>query len=54
MWFNLLSMGIKTASNLYQNKQQTSRLMSVAQRTHAEKMKRGDIEYKAQIIESND
>lgn len=54
MWFNLLSMGIKTASHLYQNKQQTKRLMSDAQRTHAEKMARGDIEYKAKIIESND
>ena len=54
MWLNLLSMGIKTASHLYQNKQQTKRLMSDAQRTHAEKMARGDIEYKAKIIESND
>ncbi len=54
MWFNLLSMGIKTASHLYQNKQQTKRLMSDAQRTHAEKMARGEIEYKAKIIESND
>ena len=54
MWFNLLSMGIKTASHLYQNKQQTKRLMSDAQRTHAEKMAKGDIEYKAKIIESND
>ena len=54
MWFNLLSMGIKTASHLYQNKQQTKRLMSDAQRIHAEKMARGDIEYKAKIIESND
>ena len=54
MWFNLLSMGIKSASHLYQNKQQTKRLMSDAQRTHAEKMARGDIEYKAKIIESND
>ena len=54
MWFNLLSMGIKTASHLYQNRQQTKRLMSDAQRTHAEKMARGEIEYKAKIIESND
>ena len=54
MWFNLLSMGIKTASHLYQNRQQTKRLMSDAQRTHAEKMARGEIEFKAKIIESND
>ena len=25
MWFNLLSMGVKTASHIYQNKQRTSR-----------------------------
>jgi hypothetical protein len=54
MWFNLLSMGIKTASHLYQNKQRTKRLMSDAQATHAEKMARGEIEYKAKVIESND
>jgi hypothetical protein len=54
MWFNLLSMGIKTASHLYQNRQQTKRLMSDAQRVHAEKMARGEIEYKAKVIESND
>ena len=36
MWFNLLSMGIKTASHLYKNKQRTKMLMSDAQSMHAE------------------
>ena len=54
MWFNLLSMGVKTASNIYQNKQKTKQLMSDAQMRHAEKMSTGQIEYKAKIIESND
>jgi hypothetical protein len=54
MWFNLLSMGIKTASHLYKNKQRTKQLMSDAQMRHAEKMSTGEIEYKAKVIESND
>ena len=47
-------MGVKTASHIYQNKQQTKRLMSDAQRVHAERMAKGELEYKAKIIESND
>lgn len=54
MWFNLLGMGIKAASHIYQNKQQTKMLMSDAQRVHAERMAKGELEYKAKIIESND
>ena len=54
MWLNLLSMGVKTASHIYQNKQKTKRLMSDAQAVHAEKMAKGEIEYKAKVIESND
>ena len=54
MWFKLLSMGIKTASHLYKNKQTTKQLMSDARMRHAEKMSTGEIEYKAKIIESND
>ena len=54
MWLNLLSMGVKTASHIYQNKQKTKRMMSDAQAHHAERMAKGEIEYKAKIIESND
>ena len=54
MWLNLLSLGVKTASHIYQNKQKTKQLMSDAQRVHAERMAKGEIEYKAKIIESND
>ena len=54
MWFNLLSIGIKTASHLYKNKQTTKQLMSDARMRHAEKMSTGEIEYKAKVIESND
>ena len=51
---NMLSMAFKVGKHIYNNKQQTKMLMSDAQRTHAEKMARGDIEYKSKIIESND
>ncbi len=54
MWLNLLSLGVKTGAKLYQNKQRTKQLMSDAQMLHAEKMAKGDIEFKAKIIESND
>ena len=54
MWFNLLSMGIKTGAHLYKNRQITKQLMSDAQMRHAEKMCTGEIEYKAKVIESND
>ena len=54
MWLNLLSLGIKTGAKLYQNKQRTKELMSDAQMHHAEQMAKGEIEYKAKVIESND
>ena len=54
MWLNLLSLGVKTGAKLYQNKQRTKQLLSDAQMLQAEKMSRGEIEYKAKIIESND
>ena len=53
MWLNLLSLGIKTGAKLYQNKQRTKELMSDAQMHHAEQMAKGEIEYKAKDIESN-
>ena len=54
MWLKLLSMGIKTGSHLYQNRQRTKMLMSDAERLHAEKLANGELEYKKEIIKSND
>jgi|TARA_R100000231_G_scaffold138536_2_gene117092 uncharacterized ion transporter superfamily protein YfcC len=54
MWLKLLSMGIKTGAHLYQNKQKTKQLMSDAERLHAEKLANGELEYKKEIIASND
>ena len=50
----ILSMAFKVGKHINNNKQQTKMLMSDAQRVHAEKMSRGEIEYKSKIIESND
>ena len=50
MWFNLLSMGIKTGAKLYSDKQKTKEALSEARLLHAEKMKRGDIEYQGKSI----
>ena len=51
---NLLSMAFKVGAHIYKNKQQTKMLMSDAQRVHAERMSRGEIEYKAKVIEANE
>ncbi len=51
---NLLSMAFKVGTHIYKNKQQTKMLMSDAQRVHAERMSRGEIEYKAKVIETNE
>jgi len=51
---NILSMAFKVGKHIYNNKQQTKMLISDAQRLHAERMSRGEIEYKSKIIESND
>ena len=51
---NILTGVFKVGTHLYQNRQKTKMLMSDAKMRHAEKMSRGEIEYKAKIIESND
>jgi uncharacterized ion transporter superfamily protein YfcC len=54
MWLSLLKMGIKTGAHLYENKQKTKQLMSDAERLHAQKLANGELEYKKEIIKSND
>ena len=50
MW-NVLGMGIKTAAKLYSDKQKRKEALSEARLLHAEKMKRGEIEYKGKVFE---
>ena len=51
MMWNVLGMGIKTAAKLYSDKQKTKEELSEARLLHAEKMKRGEIEYKGKVFE---
>ena len=51
MMWNVLGMGIKTAEKLYSDKQKTKEALSEARLLHAEKMKRGEIEYKGKVFE---
>ena len=48
-WLNLLSMAVKTGAHIYKNKQESKRLMSDAQKLHAQKMAAGEIEYQTLV-----
>jgi uncharacterized ion transporter superfamily protein YfcC len=48
-WLNLLGMAMKTGAHIYKNRQESKRLMSDAQRLHAQKMASGEIEYQTLI-----
>ena len=50
IWFSLLGTAFKAGAEIYKNKQATKIAISEAQLLHAEKMKRGDIEYSGHII----
>ena len=52
MYLKILGMGLKTFSHIYQNRQKTKMLISDAEKMHAEKMARGEIEY-TQLIKSD-
>ena len=51
MW-SILPTLFKTGASIYKNRQATKVAMSEAQLFHAEKMKRGDIEYSGKIMEN--
>lgn len=48
-WLNLLGMAVKTGAHIFKNSQESKRLMSDAQRLHAQKMAQGEIEYQTLI-----
>ena len=48
-WLNLLGMAVKTGAHIYKNRQESKRLMSDAQRLHAQKMASGEIEYQTLV-----
>ena len=52
IWLNLIGTAVKTAGELYKNKKATEIALSEAKLSHAEKMKRGEIEYQGKIFEN--
>ena len=58
MWFNIASKLvpgiIKTGMSIAANRRKAKELQSVAEMRHAEKMANGELEYKAQVLKSND
>ena len=51
MIWNVLGLGIKTAAKLYSDKKATESALSEARLLHAEKMKRGEIEFSGKVFE---
>ena len=54
MWISAIKLAINAGSHIYKKKQETRMNIASAQAVHAEKMARGELEYKAKVIESND
>ena len=50
--WSLLGSGIKAAAEIYSNKKKSEIAMSEAALLHAEKMKRGEIEYTGKVFEN--
>ena len=54
MWLTLLPTVLKTGAAIFANKQKAKILMSDAELLHASKMASGEVEYQAQVRQSND
>ena len=52
MWLNLIPTLLKTGAEIYKNKQATKIAISEAELEHAQKMKRGEIEFTGKIFEN--
>jgi hypothetical protein len=50
--WSLIGTALKTGAEIYKNKKKSEIIMSEAQIVHAEKMKRGEIEYSGQIAQN--
>jgi len=53
MWFSAIKLAVSAGSHIYKKRQETRMLMADAQRTHAQRMARGEIEYKQAITQSH-
>jgi hypothetical protein len=50
--WSLIGTALKTGAEIYKNKKKSEIIMSEARIVHAEKMKRGEIEYSGQIAQN--
>jgi uncharacterized ion transporter superfamily protein YfcC len=50
--WSIIGTALKTGAEIYKNKKRSEIIMSEAQIVHAEKMKRGEIEYSGQIAQN--
>ena len=50
--WSIIGTALKTGAEIYKNKKKSEIIMSEAQIVHAEKMKRGEIEYTGQIAQN--
>lgn len=54
MWVSAIKLAINAGSHVYKQRQQTKMLMADAETKHAQKLAAGELEYKKEIIRSND
>jgi hypothetical protein len=52
MWFNLISMALKTGAEVYKNKKEAQQLESVAEKNYMAKMAAGEIEYRKAVMDN--
>jgi hypothetical protein len=50
--WSIIGTALKTGAEIYKNKKKSEIIMSEARIVHAEKMKRGEIEYSGQIAQN--
>ena len=53
MWFSAIKMAVSAGSHIYKKRQETKMRMADAQYLHAEKMARGELEYKQAVMQNN-
>ena len=54
MWLSAIKLAINDGTHVYKQRQQTKMLMADAEAKHAQKLANGELEYKKEIIKSND
>ena len=53
MWFSLAKLALHAGKEVYKNRQESKILHSLAERKHLEKIIAGEVEYKKEILKTN-